>query len=785
MGNSDTEVEEGGEEYYSSQTVVNLRQLCKERGLKVGGKKQEIIDRLIDYDNEMNNNEEEDNNEAEDTVYAAVSEEDADNNTNVEEEEGDSVDENDSDDVNEEENNNVNDETSPTTNLIQEQEQMDVDCAENNDDIVEQQEPLQQQEQQQEDDEEKYLSAHNINDSNNDKVDEEYNDDDNNNDGFDDDEFDDDAFLPNATTFEDHHDDVEENNEEQQELQSDKVDDDIVVDDHQQQDQHENDEMLLEKTELTIVEPEETNDGSSQHDDDDELPEPPPPTIESNDRTEKEEEEEGWTYEEEAALMAELDSSSRFDDDDEEEEVDNDKADVIDHGYDDGETSTSVDVAHGNEDVTPHGNDDDGGDDTTIQKKEEEVDVVIDQRSPPSIDNHVMGIPSSLPNTFNGKNGGVAEDADLLAELRAISNKSSVDRFDTGVEEENTLTAVQQSANADDNVDTDEVKNVVNVDAPPSSSSPLQVKKDSVATETATRPLPPWKQKGLAAKKKKASATSAFDVDIVVAAAPAPPPVIDPFQNAVIDEQPKIEEAAATVPTLEQQSATTNDTPPSIATTGIKSSLPNTFNGKNGGAAEDADLLAELRAISNKSSVDRFDSGDGDDNGHEQALSTEAKIPANDTSLPPVQKKNESVRSKASGPPKPWQKKRAAASMKESTTAFDVDVVVAAAPVPTVDTIDPTQNVDGTDIGLASIPTPEEQPVANDAPPSIETTGIKSSLPNTFNGKNGGIAEDADLLAELRAISNKTSGNRFDNGGDDGDNAQVSSMEEEGKKPST
>ena len=88
MSNSDTEaeVEEGGEEYYSSQTVVNLRQLCKERGLKVGGKKQEIIDRLIDYDDEMNNNEEEeDNEEAEDTSAAAaeVSEDDADNNNNL------------------------------------------------------------------------------------------------------------------------------------------------------------------------------------------------------------------------------------------------------------------------------------------------------------------------------------------------------------------------------------------------------------------------------------------------------------------------------------------------------------------------------------------------------------------------------------------------------------------------------------------------------------------------------------------------------------------------------
>ena len=49
---SDTEAEEeGGEDDYGSQTVANLRQLCKERGLKQGGKKEELVDRLTGYDN--------------------------------------------------------------------------------------------------------------------------------------------------------------------------------------------------------------------------------------------------------------------------------------------------------------------------------------------------------------------------------------------------------------------------------------------------------------------------------------------------------------------------------------------------------------------------------------------------------------------------------------------------------------------------------------------------------------------------------------------------------------
>ena len=43
--------------------------------------------------------------------------------------------------------------------------------------------------------------------------------------------------------------------------------------------------------------------------------------------------------------------------------------------------------------------------------------------------------------------------------------------------------------------------------------------------------------------------------------------------------------------------------------------------------------------------------------------------------------------------------------------------------------------------------------------------GIKSNLHITFNGDCGSSVEDADLLAELREISIKTSTNRF--GGED------------------
>ncbi len=53
--NSDDE-EEGGEEYYRSQTTIKLRELCSRRGLKRVGKKQELVNRLIDNDNDDDEN---------------------------------------------------------------------------------------------------------------------------------------------------------------------------------------------------------------------------------------------------------------------------------------------------------------------------------------------------------------------------------------------------------------------------------------------------------------------------------------------------------------------------------------------------------------------------------------------------------------------------------------------------------------------------------------------------------------------------------------------------------
>lgn len=90
--------------------------------------------------------------------------------------------------------------------------------------------------------------------------------------------------------------------------------------------------------------------------------------------------------------------------------------------------------------------------------------------------------------------------------------------------------------------------------------------------------------------KKKAVDSSAGNVDIVVAAPPTPVERPEPVQSDVGDS-------------MSQQSL------------GIKNPLPSNFKGDRGGAAEDAELLAELRAISmNSSSSDRFP-GESNDSG--------------------------------------------------------------------------------------------------------------------------------------------------------------------------
>jgi cytoskeleton-associated protein 5 len=330
-----------------------------------------------------------------------------------------------------------------------------------------------------------------------------------------------------------------------------------------------------------------------------------------------------------------------------------------------------------------------------------EVDIVV--ASPPAASNpigeHTFGIKDSKPATFTGDRGGAAEDAELLAELRAISAKSSsASRF------------------ADEsNHDVCEANKTEDVVAP----TPKKNARENLSGTSKSKPvaseLPPWKR-----GKSKGSKSSDNQVDIVVAAPP----------NSTPDQVP-----------LQPQESNENQE----QSFGIKSSLPSTFQGDRGGSAEDAELLAELRAISQKSfSADRFSDniGAGGDHAntqtpisHADAIS-EKKAAAESKSRQDSSSASTSKAHSKSAADVPW--KRANKKATKSSVP-DVDVVIAASPAP------PSRPE------LLQTDTSANEPL-------FETFGIKSALPSTFKGDRGGVAEDEELLAELRAISAKSTG---------------------------
>jgi cytoskeleton-associated protein 5 len=143
--------------------------------------------------------------------------------------------------------------------------------------------------------------------------------------------------------------------------------------------------------------------------------------------------------------------------------------------------------------------------------------------------------------------------------------------------------------------------------------------------------------------------------------------------------------------------------------------------------AEDEELLAELRAISAKSSsTDRFAGGDAEENAPVMEKPKPKPAPQNSGSVARKPDKSESL--------PPWKRGQVKAPGND-------DVVVVGAP--------------------PKVPEQEQEV----APPS--GGGFqKSSTTNTFKGDRGGPAEDEELLAELRAISAGASANRFVEGAD-------------------
>jgi len=360
---------------------------------------------------------------------------------------------------------------------------------------------------------------------------------------------------------------------------------------------------------------------------------------------------------------------------------------------------------------------------------------------------------SNLPNTFKGERGGVAEDEDLLAELRAISS-GGASRF------------------SEEDYDTPAPNN--------ESSQPLPAAAKEATYRKPANRLPPWKKKG------EPTQPPANDVDVDIAAPPA--------SAKQPDEQP-----LHTIGGFE------------------KSDFPNTFKGDRGGVAEDDSLLAELRAISTKASsssrfADDVDELDGDST---PALQTEAALPPwkrtgnsrvnkpqrvqQDVVLaasPPVHQLLPEPTSQMGGFEKPnhsntFQGERGGAAEDEEllaelraissgaggTSRFN-DEENFGSNVPTE--AEPTTS--------AALPLWTGKGLQNKGPKSQANANVvasqltspigapsdtfggfqKSEMANTFKGGRGGAAEDEALLAELKAISSSAGGaSRFTESNDD------------------
>lgn len=177
--------------------------------------------------------------------------------------------------------------------------------------------------------------------------------------------------------------------------------------------------------------------------------------------------------------------------------------------------------------------------------------------------------------------------------------------------------------------------------------------------------------------------------------------------------------------------------PPTVSDFGISDpNATSTFNGERGGAAEDAALLAELRAIS-MSSRDRFATDENEDPPSSESILSHPKAKKKlSRRKVPLKKENDEDE-------KPWKK-----SHPKDETTTEVH------------------------------PTDENGTMESAPPPTFSDMGIKSTNDSsTFKGERGGTAEDESLLAELRSISMRSAGDRFAD-----DNGEVSSPQNGSKE---
>lgn len=405
----------------------------------------------------------------------------------------------------------------------------------------------------------------------------------------------------------------------------------------------------------------------------------------------------------------------------------------------------------------------------------------------------VGGFQASVPSTFTGTRGGAAEDAELLAELRAISMKSgSTGRFGNNNHDDSeatasddvlqeptrpppppnvaspptaivkgnirsnknlstskfrrpfaTSTGARVSAAADD--DQVQVTSSDPLDADSLVSAPRQ-ELSAISNNDKSPKLPPWKRGNL--QKAQQALKQKSDNEVMV----------PPTRESVEPEVPTAQE----------------DQPLSIPAAALQPLLPSTFRGDRGGPAEDEELLAELRAISAKSSSSaRFADGSANATEDTNGLSFENTQSQAPTTIRPS---NAAGTSTATSDYAVTSKSRvvtkSASVPKCSTTTGDVERTKTSErprllPPWKRGKLKQPEEASGETIAVASNDQSERNTTSpGEVDPSLNAIGtgmsVKSALPSTFKGDRGGPAEDAELLAELRAISAKSGSlNRF------------------------
>lgn len=361
-------------------------------------------------------------------------------------------------------------------------------------------------------------------------------------------------------------------------------------------------------------------------------------------------------------------------------------------------------------------------------------------------------------NTFTGERGGAAEDAELLALLKGISNNAaSGSRFD---DDDNTTNATTTTDN----------KNNSNTGTEPTTTNP-PLTAPQATPATVPKPTPPTKP---AQTEKAIDVPEEEQIDVVIVPAPkkqpngaaipndkqipgmvpsftgergrdandanTTEPVVEAPDTALVEpvKPAKPKKFAGMVPPWKRKQKSKQQQQPDIVVAapppkkeanpvqpGFQSDLPpSTFVGERGGAAQDAELLALLRGVSSKSSADRFQ----DDSETMAAESTMADSSSSSLGAAVV---------KEAPPPEPPKPKRPTPPWKRKGK---------------VKSTEPTISEEPTTVSV-SAPTP----------PSY---GIKNDMPSAFIGERGGAAEDAELLALLRGVSQQSGASRFDDSGD-------------------